>query len=205
MFFAGWVGHSFFFLFFPLSLFSGNSKRRLRRPGQNINQRINAHKNINQHALALPGSLCCNLLQGAGEGTRARSAHTANRGEKQTSTLFGAIIPHSLHNFELCCGLFFHIIFISASLMRKRNKNNMKKRQSRRNIVPNYVNYVPIYNKPKTRPSLFLLFGWVGHSFFSFSSFFSLFSGTFWVGGSLILLILLFLLPLLRDISLRVF
>lgn len=135
VFFDGWAGHSFFYFFSFFSFFSGNSKRRLRRPSQNINQRTNAHKNINQHALALLGSLCWHLWQGAGEGVWVQSAHTANRGDAQASTLFCAIIPHGLHNFELCGDLFFHIIFFSASLMRIRKKYNMKKRQSRRNIV----------------------------------------------------------------------
>lgn len=135
MFFAGWAGHSFFSFFSFSSFFSGSSKRRLRRPSQNINQRINAHKNINQQALALLGSLCRHLWRGVGEDAWAQSAHTANRGDAQASTLFCAITSHGLHNFELCCDLFFHIIFFSASLMRKRKKNNMKKRRSRRNIV----------------------------------------------------------------------
>lgn len=134
MFFAGWAGHSFLSFFSIFSFFSGSSKRRLRRPSQNINQRTNAHKNINQHALALLGSLCRHLWRGDGEGARAQSAHTTNRGDTQASTLFCAITPHGLHNFNLCCDLFFHIFFFSASLMRKRKKGNMKKRRSRRNI-----------------------------------------------------------------------
>lgn len=135
MFFAGWVGHSFLSFFSFFSFFSGSSKRCLHRPSQNINQRTNAHNNINQHAIALLGSLCRHLWRGDGEGAWAQSAHTANRGDTQASTLFCAIIPHGLHNFELCGDLFFHIIFFSASLMRIRKKYNMKKRRSRRHIV----------------------------------------------------------------------